>query len=86
MRTLVAVAASLVLSTGALACEIDAAAQSAPDPSVAAKKDSVAPVVASQATTKPTTKTRASAQPKKDAPLSASVAPKPADFSQRAGS
>ena len=83
MRMLVAVAATIFLSSGALACEIDAAAQTAPDPSIAAKKESAAPVVATKAATKPAT--QASTKPKKDTTLAASATPKPAYFSQRAG-
>lgn len=83
MRTLVALAASVFLSTGALACEVDAAAQTAPDPSIAAKKDSATPVVATKATTK--APTQASTKPKKDGTLAASVTPKPVYFNQRAG-
>lgn len=81
MRTLVAVAATIFLSTGALACEMDDSAQAAPDPSIAAKKDA-APVAAGAAT--PAKKTTVAAKPKKDPAIAASVAPKPAYFSQRA--
>jgi hypothetical protein len=80
MRMLVAVAASILVSTGALACEMDKAAQTPPDPSIAAKKDppaQVADVKTKKATTFAATKT------KKDPTIAASSVPKPVYFASR---
>lgn len=77
MRALVAVAASILVSTGALACEMDQAAYAHPDPSIAAKKDTAAPATvakAGKATTLPASK------PKQDTTLAASIVPKPVDY------
>lgn len=82
MRTLIAVAASTLLCTSALACEFHGAdAHAAPDPSIASKKEAAAPT--SVASSKKAT-TVAASKPKKDAKVAASSAPKPVYFEQRA--
>lgn len=82
MRTLVIVAASILLSAPALACEMDKAAKSPPDASIASSKDAAAPApVAKQPQTAPTV---ASQKQAKEPVATTSTAPQPVYFSQRA--
>lgn len=83
MRTLIAVAASTLLCTSALACDYHGKdAHAGPDPSIASAKEATAPV--SVATSKKATTVVESKQPKKDTKVAASAAPKPVSFEQRA--
>lgn len=85
MRALAVAFVSLLVASGpSVACEWSSAAQTPPDPSIAAKKDPAAPVVASTPAPDAKSTTQAVSKQKKDAPVSASVAPKPDYFSQRA--
>lgn len=85
MRTLAVAFVSLLVASGpSIACEWDAAAQTPPDPSIAAKKDPAAAVVASKTDKAAKSTPLAASKPRKDAPVAASVAPKPDYFNQRA--
>lgn len=83
MRTLIAVAASTLLCTSALACDFHGKdAHAGPDPSIAMKKDPAAPATTAAASGKATT--QAAAKPRKDTKVAASTVPKPVYFEQRA--
>lgn len=84
MRSLVIVAASILLSTPALACEMGDSAKSAPDPSIASNPVQTAPVTTASAAPAKAAKAPDTAKAKKDAAVATTSAPKPAYFTTRA--
>lgn len=82
MRTLIIAAATIVLTSPALACEMDKAANSPPDASIAASKDAAAPAPVAKGAKAPTTV--AAPKPAKDQAVATSSPPQPVYFNQRA--
>ncbi|GMU73151.1 MAG: hypothetical protein HS109_12470 [Burkholderiales bacterium] len=82
MRTLIVAAVTIVLATPALACEVDKAANSPPDASIAASKDAAAPAPVAKDVKVSTTV--AAPKPAKDQAVATSSPPQPVYFNQRA--